>query len=718
MKHTTKSLTILILCISILFPVFGQEDTTQLSDDIFNYSLKELMELKVISASKIEEANTLAPATVYVITEQSIISNGHLNLVDVLENVPGITVHNPDFFIWGGQRGYLSNFSNTLIMINGREMQNLIAAETFINTQFATHNIKRIEVLQGPASSLYGANALSGIINIITKSNDPEFEGISMQIDGGTQNTRAISMVVGKNVGDIRISGSFRYFYTDGWDFDDFMKDAKRCTEGFPDIVNNKNDTVCYWNQNKAIPISAKISYKDFYVGMERYHHEINSGQHWVSLDPNSQRDNRDLALYYAGYNHEFKNDFGSIEAEYQYTNEHYWGRFFEFVPEVFDEMVTNGRDPNQPLTSREIHENFTQVYSAENSEGSHRHRLNLLLNLRLKYKTDMIFGYTLDNIDVIAGGNNDHDWVPYVNTNISDDNPNRRPFYENTKHSFYLQAKKPFFDEGLHLTFGARYDHHTLYEGVTTIRTGLVFKPMKKTYIKALFGQGFREPTVFEYGAHQASHEANNLVPTKLNAYELSFNRMFGENINFMVCAYQNNITDRILPHASMTWYNEPSKYTIYGIESQLRVKTKSLAATLNHTYTQSKNVTIGNATAQSLNNYPHRLNLSLTYTPWKYIQLNTGINYYSDVDCVHGNYMYNDEKFLTIGSFTNVNANLIVRNIHIENASCKLIFSISNLTNGNFYQPNVRRTGIKQLMLPGRQFFVRFIFDCTGIK
>ena len=58
-------------------------------------------------------------------------------------------------------------------MINGREVQNLLAGEPFISYQFQTHNVRRVEVMMGPASALYGANAFVGVINVVTKLEDP-----------------------------------------------------------------------------------------------------------------------------------------------------------------------------------------------------------------------------------------------------------------------------------------------------------------------------------------------------------------------------------------------------------------------------------------------------------------------------------------------------------------------------------------------------------------
>lgn len=145
-----KKLLITFLCIWKLGELYAQNDSIQLyqftADDVLN-SKKQKASEEVFSASKLIENRNLAPATVYVITEEDIISNGYTDLKDILENTAGITVIDPNFFVFGGQRGYVGNFSQTLLLINGREVQNLIAAETFISYQFATHNIKQVEII-------------------------------------------------------------------------------------------------------------------------------------------------------------------------------------------------------------------------------------------------------------------------------------------------------------------------------------------------------------------------------------------------------------------------------------------------------------------------------------------------------------------------------------------------------------------------------------------
>ncbi|HEX9151961.1 MAG TPA: TonB-dependent receptor, partial [Flavobacterium sp.] len=314
--------------------------------DLFQLSLDELMSIDVITASKKSENLKIAPATIYVVTEKDIIENGYTNLISLLENVPGVVVIKTDIFAFGGQRGFLSNFSQTLLLVNGREMQNLIASETFIATQFAMHNVKQVEILQGPASALYGANALVGVINIITKNDSSDFNATEYHAEIGTEQTQSHSIVFGKNINDFRISGSFRYFRTNLWDYKDFIKDTVNFRQGFPAKAFPLNQQ--FKQDNWSVPYAAKVSYKGFYIGTEGYELKGSKGIEHVSLDYKSQYDYRQLALYYAGIDKKITDKL-NINAELQFYKERFWGLNTSFDSDIYNTLLQNGHDPNLP---------------------------------------------------------------------------------------------------------------------------------------------------------------------------------------------------------------------------------------------------------------------------------------------------------------------------------------------------------------------------------
>jgi len=156
-------------------------------------------EQKVAIVSKKEERIQDAPATIYVVSDKEIKERGYLFLHDLLRDVPGFDFIN-DLGTYGMmalQRGVDTPENNkTLIFIDGVLTNNPSQGVSYMSYQFALHNVKRVEILWGPASALYGANAYSGIINIVTKTaDDLEAEGKLGYVSTGTMIPRASQSV-------------------------------------------------------------------------------------------------------------------------------------------------------------------------------------------------------------------------------------------------------------------------------------------------------------------------------------------------------------------------------------------------------------------------------------------------------------------------------------------------------------------------------------------
>lgn len=135
---------------------------------------------EIETASRLKESLFDAPATVVVVTAEEIKNRGYTNLPEVIKDLPGfdVVVANGTAYIVAYQRGYRSLYtSRTLFMVNGIVENMLWAHEAAISRQYPLSNIKRIEVLYGPASAVYGANAFLGIIHVITYDGQEVKEG-------------------------------------------------------------------------------------------------------------------------------------------------------------------------------------------------------------------------------------------------------------------------------------------------------------------------------------------------------------------------------------------------------------------------------------------------------------------------------------------------------------------------------------------------------------
>jgi iron complex outermembrane receptor protein len=141
--------------------------------DLTQLSLQELMNVEVTTTSKKAEHLFKVPAAAYVITGEEIRASGARNLPDLLRMVPGITVQQTNSNQWSvASRGFIDTFTNkVLVLVDGRSIYTpTFGGVVWGNQDMILEDIERIEVIRGPGGSLWGANAVTGIINIITKS--------------------------------------------------------------------------------------------------------------------------------------------------------------------------------------------------------------------------------------------------------------------------------------------------------------------------------------------------------------------------------------------------------------------------------------------------------------------------------------------------------------------------------------------------------------------
>ena len=135
-------------------------------------SIEELMHVEVTSASKKPERLIDTPAAIYVITGEDIRRSGVTTLAAALRLAPGVHVARIDGNKWAvGIRGFTSQLARSmLVLIDGRSVYSPLFAGVFWEVQDTLlEDVERIEVIRGPGGTFWGANAVTGVINIITK---------------------------------------------------------------------------------------------------------------------------------------------------------------------------------------------------------------------------------------------------------------------------------------------------------------------------------------------------------------------------------------------------------------------------------------------------------------------------------------------------------------------------------------------------------------------
>jgi iron complex outermembrane receptor protein len=157
--------------------------------DLTELSLEELMNVEVTSVSKKPERRWEAPAALYVITQEDIRRSGVTSIPEALRLAPGVHVARIDANKWAVSiRGFSGRFTNKLlVLMDGRSVYTPLFGGVYWDVQDTMlEDIERIEVIRGPGGTLWGANAVNGVINIITK-NARDTQGALVSAGGGNE---------------------------------------------------------------------------------------------------------------------------------------------------------------------------------------------------------------------------------------------------------------------------------------------------------------------------------------------------------------------------------------------------------------------------------------------------------------------------------------------------------------------------------------------------
>ncbi|MDW7695112.1 TonB-dependent receptor [Flammeovirgaceae bacterium SG7u.111] len=212
----------LIICIVILFNLsdtllFAQEredipDTYVLKvDELMNLERKSSYDKEIVSASKKAESLFEAPVSASVLTREEIKASGATSIPEALRLVPGVIVRQltngnynvhirgMDWLPYQGEEELLTGLNKlSLVMIDGRPVFNYLMGSTFWQTlPVDLNDVERIEVIRGPASSLYGPNAVTGVINIITARAQRNGVFAMANAQTGSYNTSIMNASVG-----------------------------------------------------------------------------------------------------------------------------------------------------------------------------------------------------------------------------------------------------------------------------------------------------------------------------------------------------------------------------------------------------------------------------------------------------------------------------------------------------------------------------------------
>ena len=199
--------------------------------DLTELSLDELAALEITTVARTPEMRSRTAAAVFVITQQDIRRSGATTLAEALRLAPGVQISRINANQWAiGMRGFASRLSRSvLVLIDGRTVYTPLFAGTYWEVQdVLLEDIERIEVIRGPGGTLWGANAVNGVINIITRS-AKDTHGTFLAGGAGDEERGFAGARWGGALGahtDVRVYAKYfdrdGAFHPDGTDFDDW----------------------------------------------------------------------------------------------------------------------------------------------------------------------------------------------------------------------------------------------------------------------------------------------------------------------------------------------------------------------------------------------------------------------------------------------------------------------------------------------------------------
>lgn len=198
----------------------------------------------VTSVSKKAESIYEAPATIVVITKEEIKQRGYNDLIELLKDVPGFDLsmfYGPEYTnVY--QRGFRqNNTEKTLLLFDGIEENDLWTNWAYIDRQYPLSNIERVEIIYGPASTMYGPNAFAGVINVIMQNSVDAIKpgkniGISANVEYGTYNTATVDLSLSGKRRNISFTVTGRLYHSDEMDLS-----SQKYFDYNPDVYNDVN---------------------------------------------------------------------------------------------------------------------------------------------------------------------------------------------------------------------------------------------------------------------------------------------------------------------------------------------------------------------------------------------------------------------------------------------------------------------------------------------
>jgi outer membrane receptor for ferrienterochelin and colicins len=671
--------------------------TTEEEDLALAYGDKSTISIATGSTQPI----THAPAVATVITAHDIAAMGATDLDQVLESVPGLHVSMSNVAmhpIYEFRGIATKNNPQVLMLVNGIPITNVLWGDRGeVWGGLPLENVARIEVIRGPGSALYGADAFSGVINVITKT-ATDIKGAEYGLRAGSFNSLDAWTQYGGKLGVLDSAFYLGVGKTDGQK-GIFQQDAQSAWDGFfatnaslaPGPVND---------ERKGIDARADLSHEAWRFRAAYQKREVGTGAGVAgSLDPNGRGHASKL---YMDMSYEKANwapnwDVSGV-AGYYNIKEYGDPAYTLFPAGAFNGAFPNGMIGNPEHSERHSNASVSAFYTR-----FEQHRIRLGTGYRVE---NLYEAQETKNYDALF---NPQPGSPPALVDATG-NPALVYMMPHKRNVSYAFAQDEWsFAKDWTLTAGVRHDRYSDFSGTTNPRLALVWDAAYNVVVKAMHGTAFRAPSFAELYAINNPVATGNatLKPETITTDELAFSwqplAKLQNNLNF----FRYRMRDIILPITGSTYQNAGDQVGRgFEFESTLDA-TSNVRLTGNYSLQHS----IDQASGQDAGMAPHRR--LFARADWRFAplwQVSTKANYVADRMREPG------DTRAKIPDYTLVDLTLR-RESFAGNWDMRAM--VTNLFDRDAREPTFQSVGttvpgnpitLSDLPLPGRAFYLQF--------
>jgi iron complex outermembrane receptor protein len=502
----------------------------------------------VYGASKYQQKVTEAPSSVTIVTSDEIRKYGYRSLGDILRSVNGFYVTGDRNYSFLGVRGFNrpgDYNSRVLLLVDGHRLNDNMYDQAAIGADapLDVDLIDRVEIIRGPSSSIYGANAFFGVINVLTKRGR-DIKGVEVSTEAGSYDSYKGRFTYGdrfQNGLEFLISGSF---------FDSAGHDRLFYKEFNEPVTNNGIARDVDGERYYHLFTRSSLTDVTFQGGYTYRSKHIPTGSFGVVFNSRRNKTYDERGYVDLNYEHEFAQQL-SLNARLHYDRFYYHGDY------LFD--VSEDDIPSFVLNKEAVIGEWWGTEMQLSKRLWEQHKLT-------------IGGEYRDNFQQSQRSHDIDPFFPYLK-----DSRSSRVW------AFYLQDEYAL-RENLILNVGVRHDHYDSFGGTTNPRLALIYN-LKNTNIKLLYGEAFRAPNMWEmfYDVPSFGLAGNpRLRPETIKTYEVVVERSVGNRFRVAASGYYYTIDDLISqtfdPDLERLKFDNIDSIEAKGVELDVEGKWRSL--------------------------------------------------------------------------------------------------------------------------------------------